>query len=240
MKFENRNPDKPLPGQFLNIKFKDHLDPFLRRPFAVFDFDRKTLSILYKVVGRTTSMLSQLQKNDLIEYLGFLGEPFDRDRTFNKLWVVAGGIGIGGLHLFIKNMKQNNDLELFIGFNTEEEADAFIRFLKPLHIRINAAVMDPKGKSKYFKGNIVKLLKKETKRCDTLFACGPELMLKSLYSDIIQKKRIPAYFSMDAIMACGIGSCMGCTIKIKEKGLTRFKRVCKEGPVFNADHIVWE
>lgn len=238
MKFENKNKDIPLPGQFINLKIRNSLDPLIRRPFAVFDFNSKAISILYKVIGKSTTILSHLHKNDEIEYFGFLGTPFEYAPVNKKTWIIAGGIGIGGIHLFLKKIKLKNNVELFMGFNTKEEASDFKSFLKHLNIKVNISVLE--NYKNFFHGNVIQLIKKNSNSPDFLFACGPEEMLKSLYQNIIQKKNIPAFFSMESIMACGIGSCMGCAIKIREKKTIKLKRVCKDGPVFEANKIIWE
>lgn len=235
---ENKNNDSPKPGQFINIKANNRLDPFLRRPFAVFDFNRKLISILYEVVGETTQLMSALETDDEIEYFGFLGTPFNIDLKRKNIWIIAGGIGIGGINLFLQKIKNNNKAEIFLGFNKTNEARSFLNFFKIKNIKINFAVLE-QSKS-FFHGNVVKLVKKQKNRPDVIFACGPKLMLKNLFQDYIQKNNITAYFSMESIVACGIGSCMGCTIKIRKKNSIKQERVCKDGPVFNAKEIVWE
>lgn len=237
MKFENRNTDQPRACQFINLRINDRLDPFLRRPFAVFDFNKKYISILYKVIGKTTRILSLLKKDDIIEYLGFLGTSFKPDFKKRNIWVVAGGIGIGGVHLFLKQVKASNNVEMFMGFNSTGEAEDFLKFFKIKNIKISLAVLERNKKN--FCGNVVELLKNQESVADIIFACGPKLMLENLYRDFIQEHKITAYFSMESIMACGIGSCMGCNIKIKEGNSIKHKRVCKDGPVFKANQIIW-
>ncbi len=238
LKFENKNPDSPKTGQFINIKINNKLNPFLRRPFAVFDFNKKVISILYKVVGETTQLMSALETDEEIEYFGFLGNPFNINLKNKNIWVAAGGIGIGGINLFLQKIKNHNKIELFLGFNRIREAENISKFLKIKDLKINSAVME-QNKS-FFHGDIVRLIKKQKSKPDAIFACGPEPMLKSLFQEYIQKNNITAYFSLESIMACGIGTCMGCTVKIKEKNSIKQKRVCKDGPVFNAKEIVWE
>ncbi len=237
IKFENKNTDNPKPGQFINIKTENTLSPLIRRPFAVFDYTKKYIFILYKVVGKTTLSMSKLKKGDEIEYFGFLGTPFISNLKNKNIWIIGGGIGIGGLHLFLKKCIAKNKVELFLGLNYKKEADDFKKLLNKLKIKIKISFMEKNNK--FFKGNIVQLLKKENKKPDMIFGCGPQIMLKNLYKSIIKNKSIPSYFSMESIMACGIGTCMGCAIKIKEKDNIKFKRVCKDGPVFNADLILW-
>ena len=83
------------------------------------------------------------------------------------------------------------------------------------------------------------MLKKQKRRPEVIFACGPKPMLEGLYTDFIKKNNIPSYFSMESMMACGIGTCMGCTIKIKENHKFIYKRVCSDGPIFPAESIIW-
>ena len=237
MKFEDKNPDPPGTAQFINIKINSKQDPFLRRPFAVFDHTKKQISILYKVVGKATNLMSKLNKGAEIEYFGFLGKTFNTDIKKKTVWVVAGGIGIGGVNLLLKNIKKCNKTELFLGFNQFREASDLSKFLKTDNVKSHIAVLE-KNK-RYFQGNVVELIKTQKIRPDMIFACGPEMMLAGLYHNFIHKYNIPAFFSLENIMACGIGTCMGCTIKIKEGNKIKQKRVCKDGPVFKAENIVF-
>jgi len=236
--FENKNEDAPGPGQFINIKVNNSFEPFLRRPFAVFDFNRKYLSILFKKVGGTTLFMSQLQPGDFIEYFGFLGMPFPLHFNKKHISIIAGGTGIGGINLFANKFKKNNKIELFLGFNRKTQSSDFMNFFKKDKWILNMACREKS--SSFFQGTVVELFQKRKKKGDIVFACGPQPMLQNLYTDIIKKQNMPAYFLMESIMACGIGSCMGCTLKIKEKNSIKQKRVCKDGPIFNAHEIIWE
>ncbi len=237
MKFENKNPDQPGAAQFINIKINSKQDPLLRRPFAIFNYTKKQISILYKVIGNVTCLMSKLNKGAEIEYFGFLGKAFNTDIKKKTVWAIAGGIGIGGVNLFLNNIKKSNRTELFLGFNQFQEACNLSKFLKTDNVKSHIAVLE-KNK-RYFQGNLVELIKTAKTRPDMIFACGPEMMLSGLYHNFIDKYKIPAYFSMENIMACGIGTCMGCTVKIKEGNKIKQKRVCKDGPVFKAEDIIF-
>lgn len=238
MQFENRNKDLPQSGHFINIRITNIQHTFLRRPFAVFSSSKNSITILYKVVGPTTSQMSTLKKGDTIEYLGFLGNPFNKIIQKKNIWIIAGGIGLGGIHLFYEKMKRRNNIELFLGFNTVKEAHHLSAIIKDKSTKLHIAVMEKQ--KKYIKGNVVNLLLKQKHQPDLIYACGPEIMLKNIWEQYLRSKKIPAFFSMESVMACGIGSCMGCTIKIKDKKGYIFQRVCKEGPIFKVDDIIWD
>lgn len=136
-------------------------------------------------------------------------------------------------------MKKNN-VKLFVGLNYTREVLALNKYLnrKGKRTFLNISVMEKN--SKFFHGDIVNLLIAQKEIPDIIIACGPKEMLKNLYENYIKNNQIEAYFSMENMMACGIGVCMGCNIKIRQEGEDKILRVCKEGPVFKAQDIVWD
>jgi dihydroorotate dehydrogenase electron transfer subunit len=221
--------DKPMdpmvPGQFVMVRINDS-ELFLRRPFSIYEYSRKTLTIMYKVVGKGTESLSRAEKNERVSVLAPLGKGFAIRKRAIYI-IVAGGIGIAGVHALIRKLGKH--AIVFFGCNDSTE----------LPIIESAACMNPYVStldgSYGFHGNVIQLLEKHMvsmKNKDIeVFACGPENMLKSL-KKFLEPEQIPCQASFEERMACGLGLCFGCvkeTIDAKEP----YKRVCKEGPVFD-------
>ncbi|MBM3251783.1 MAG: dihydroorotate dehydrogenase electron transfer subunit, partial [Candidatus Omnitrophica bacterium] len=234
------------PGQFVNILVSEKFEPLLRRPFSVHRINSSNLEILYKAVGKATELLSQKRLGINLNILGPLGNGFSiLDPSFSIL--VAGGIGVAPL-LFLAEQTRiqypASRIKILIGAKNKKDilcAEAF----KNLGCEVKIATEDG---SSGFKGLVTELLKKflatshrpqaisknrKLAACSlkpaAIYACGPKPMLKEI-AKISKNKKIPAQISLEEHMACGIGACFGCVVKTKQG----YKRVCKEGPVFNA------
>lgn len=217
------------PGQFLQLKLKE--EQFLRRPFSIFDQQRDELSILYKVRGTITAKLSTKSKGDSVNIIYPLGKGFEAPSK-PKVLLVAGGTGFAPLNFFAHRYlsKDSQEVKFLIG-TAGKEATSFAEFLKDLKIDVSIATEDGSvGK----KGKVTDLLGDIQISGDCLlYAAGPLDMLKQLHSHIGGK--LKAYFSLERHFACGLGFCWGCVVPTKDG----YKRVCKEGPVFDADLILW-
>ncbi len=213
------------PGQFVMLKVPDR-DIFLRRPFSIYDYSKETVTIVYRVVGKGTQSLSEAKKNENTLVLGPLGNGFSITKR-DAYIVITGGIGVAGVHLLIKSLK--NKARLFYGCSSKEE----LRVIDDI-MRFNPEISTLDG-SDGFKGDIVTLFRKQKKALEgknvEIFTCGPEGMVKSIRKEI-EKTKIPCQVLVEERMACGLGLCFGCAIKtIDEK--EPYKRACKEGPVFD-------
>jgi len=223
-----------LPGQFLNIKVNDAYEPLLRRPLSIHRVKGANIEFLYEVVGRATELLSHRKPGEYLDVIGPLGNGFQlnaKHKTLNIL--VAGGMGVAPL-MFLAEKLVKSKVTVLIGAKTKGQILCDKNF-KDLGCEVKIATDDG---SRGFKGKITDLLKALPLTMDyklsTICSCGPGPMLKEI-SRISKKYNIPAQVSLEEHMACGIGACLGCVVNTKEG----FKRVCKEGPVFNADEIIW-
>jgi len=220
--------DPTVPGQFVMLHIPDN-ELFLRRPFSIYDYRQKTLSLLYKVVGKGTESLSRTVKNAKVSVLCPLGRGFSIKKR-DRYVVVAGGIGIAGVHLLIQRLGKK--ATIFFGCNNADEVPLMGKTAK-----FNPFVSTLDG-SYGFRGNVVQLLEHHIEELEEkdieVFACGPEGMLKSMKA-LLEKKRIPCQASFEERMACGLGLCFGCVKKTVDKE-EPYKRVCKEGPVFD----IWQ
>ncbi len=223
------------PGQFINVKVSDTQEPLLRRPLGIHGITGG-LEILYEVVGEGTAILSQRKPGESLDIVGPLGNGFDyrpEAKSQKPQILVAGGMGVAPL-LFLAEKLKHRKLLVLIGAKTKSQILCAGEF-KKLGCAVKIATDDG---SRSFKGKVTDLLKRELSAIryplSAIYACGPRPMLKEI-SHLSKKYNIPARISLEEHMACGIGACLGCAVKTKEG----FKRVCKDGPVFNAEEIIW-
>jgi len=221
------------PGQFVNIKTTEGLQPLLRRPLSIYRAKGVNIEILYEVVGKGTQLLSQKKSGEILDIIGPLGNGFNLRVT--KLPVlVAGGIGVAPLLFLAERLVASKPLVL-IGARTKDHI-LCEKELKKLGCSVKIATDDG---SRGYKGKVTELLKHLLPtinyKLSTIYACGPKPMLRTI-AEISKSRKIPAQISMEEHMACGIGACLGCVIKTKEG----YKRVCKEGPVFDVKEVIWE
>ncbi len=221
-------------GDFLDIRVNDTYGPLLRRPFSVHTVKDGNVGLLYEVVGQATQILSRRKPGEELDVIGPLGNGFtfkSKHKTFNIL--VAGGMGVAPL-TFLAEKLIKSKVVVLMGAKTKSQIICEKKF-KDLGCEVKIATDDG---SKGFKGYVSELLSKElsTANCQlpTIYACGPKPMLKEV-SRVSKKYTLPAQLSLEEHMACGIGACLGCVVNTKDG----FKRVCKEGPVFSADKIIW-
>ena len=217
--------EKPRPGQFVMIKVPDR-DVFLRRPFSIYDSGDKTISIMYRVVGKGTLALSHAVRGEKVLVLGPIGNGFNIAKR-DACIVVTGGIGVAGVHLLLKHLGKK--AVLFYGCADEDETAA-IEDLMGFNPHI--ATLDG---SLGFHGNVIAMLEKQIKTFAEqdieVFTCGPEGMVKGL-KKTLAKQKIPCQVLMEERMACGLGLCFGCVVKTTDEN-EPYKRACKEGPVFD-------
>jgi len=228
-----------LPGQFVNLKITETFDPLLRRPFSIHRAKGSTIEILYEVVGKGSRILSQKMAGEYLDIIGPLGNGFSVSDSRLAV-LVAGGMGVAPLMFLAQTIRKPLVL---IGAKTKNHilcADEF----KKLGCEVKIATDDG---SLGFKGYVSELLKKTLatgdRRPATIYACGPKPMLKEI-TDISKNYKITAQISLEEHMACGIGACLGCVVETrngKREPRTQFeyKRVCKDGPVFNAEEIIF-
>lgn len=227
-----------VPGQFAMLKVSRGADPLLRRPISIHSVSGGTVSFLYEVVGPGTDLLSRMRPGDEIECIGPLGTGFDvkaavPSRKHMKLPVlVAGGIGVAPLFFLAKEFKKAGAAPLvFIGARTKPLVLCAKEFRK-LGCEVCVATDDG---SAGFHGRVTALLE-ATISHEPLFvyACGPRPMLSEI-ARIAAEDRYFCQVSLEAHMACGIGACLGCVVNTQ----SGFKRVCKDGPVFDSQEIIW-
>lgn len=225
---------KPKPGNFFMLSVDTRLDPLLKRPFSVHNWMGGNFQLLYRVVGKGTNILSKKRPGDVLELIGPLGNSFPIIKNKNII-LVAGGLGIAPLFALAQSVSKRNPL-LFYGTRTRKEVLCNNELRS---ININPVISTDDG-SLGKKGFVTHVLRNFLSQKSSpvsryvLYACGPEPMLKSL-SVITKRHKLKGYIALEQNMACGLGTCLGCVVKT----IHGFKRVCKEGPVFPAEEVVW-
>lgn len=225
------------PGQFLTVRCGGGVAPFLRRPFAVFKTDRSSgrIEILFSTVGEGTRWLADRRPGDVLDLLGPLGKPFEPPQPTGRAVLVAGGVGIASLYLLATELARNG-WRTSVLLGAPSAAALLCRDdLEDLGAAVEVATDDG---SEGHKGPVTDLLPRHLHEADAVFACGPWLMLHKVAA-MCKEARVPCQVSLDRRMACGTGACMGCVVQVRTGRGVQYKRVCKDGPVFPAEEIVW-
>jgi len=231
------------PGQFLMIHLgMETKDPLLRRPFSIHGIeDRNKLMVLYKIVGKGTSLLSTLKEEEPISVIGPLGNGFTLPRPSERTLLMVGGMGIAPLFFLTQVLEkvQKHTINMFLGFSTSKEA-VNIDQLKDLNVDLSLTTEDG---SSGIKGVVTDLLDKYLSqglgKKPVIYACGPRSMLKKIAQKAI-KLNLRCYVSLEGCMACGLGVCQGCAVKAANSQGKPYYYVCQDGPVFSAEMIDWE
>jgi dihydroorotate dehydrogenase electron transfer subunit len=211
------------PGQFVNIKLEGQ---FLRRPISVCDSIEGELTLIYKVVGRGTEQMSQMQAGETLDLLTGLGNGYDTTLTGDHPLLLGGGVGVPPLYMLAKLLRaQGKTVSVVLGFNTKDEIFYENEF-KALGCDVTVTTADGSHGVKGFVTNAMDV--DYTHVC----TCGPEPMLKAVYKACTTDGQ----FSFEERMGCGFGACMGCSCKT----ITGYKRICKEGPIMRKGDILWE
>lgn len=241
-----RKTDDVKPGQFLEVRVSDGLKPFLRKPLSIHSA-RKQIEILYEVVGEGTDLLSKKKPGEVLDIIGPLGNGFDTKLSAKcyplSAILVAGGIGVAPLVALaeriaysVERIADRKKIYVIIGAKTKNQILCDKEF-KKLGCSVIVATEDGSiGK----RGVVTDLLKSLLNAIRyplsaTIYACGPKPMLEAT-AKIAAVNKIPCQVLLEEYMACGIGACLGCAVMTKGG----YKMVCKDGPVFNADEIIWE
>ena len=222
------------PGQFVHIKVTNGLDPLLRRPISIssYDYEQKSLTMIYRKDGRGTSMLADLRPGMHVDILGPLGNGFPAEEVSKgeTALLVGGGIGVPPLYelsnqLVAKGVKVIHVL----GFQTASAVFYEEEFLKNGETYV--ATVDGSYGRKGFVTDVMKEL-----QFDCIYTCGPTPMLRAIEQNYQDKK---VFLSLEERMGCGIGACFACVCKKKDDSTgVSYKKVCSDGPVFRAGEVL--
>jgi dihydroorotate dehydrogenase electron transfer subunit len=219
------------PGQFVMVRCGEGLEHQLRRPLSIHQLDKERLALLFNIAGRGTQWLSQCQAGDELDLLGPLGNGFNIYPDSKNLLLAAGGIGFAPLYYLASSAsKEGRSLKILIGAQTA--VSLYLKHCPP--IKATFFLMTEDG-SEGEKGIITNAISKHIDWADQLFACGPLPMYRTM-ARMPELRNKPVQISLEVRMGCGLGICYGCTVKTKN-GL---KQVCKDGPIFNLEEVLWE
>lgn len=223
------------PGQFVYLKLNGSLDPLLRRPLSIHKIDEKQgrLWLLYQIRGRGTAQFALLREGDAVDVIGPIGKGFNLEIENAPYLLIGGGMGMAPFSFTAQYLTQNNiPWKAIIGARSEKELYTKSDFIS---LGQEAIVTTDDG-SLGFHGTTVEAAAKllENTTFKNILACGPHPMLRAL-SKLGKDCAIPVQVSLEARMACGVGACLGCTVK--KAVSSGYYKVCKDGPVFYSDEV---
>ncbi len=222
------------PGQFINIRLDGK---FLRRPISICDWEGSEITIIYKVVGSGTEQMSWMEAGGQLDILWPLGNGFCIMPDKRPI-LIGGGAGVPPMYGLCKRLlAEGQKPAVILGFRSAEDVFYQERFEA---IGVQTVVTTEDG-STGMQGFVTDALAQLTgqqgasdeSRAETIYACGPEAMLRAI--DKTAPQEIPGQFSFEERMGCGFGACMGCSCKTKYGN----KRICKDGPVLERSEITW-
>lgn len=220
-------------GQFISVYSKDG-SRLLPRPISICEVEGDRLRIVYRTVGKGTKEFSGYGARDTLDVMGPLGNGYTK--LNKKAILMGGGIGIPPMLELARELKNGgydvSDADIVLGYRDE----LFLNEELAQYGRVTIATEDGSAGTK---GNVLDAIKAEGIKGDVIYACGPTPMLRAIKA-YAKENRIECYLSLEEKMACGIGACLACVCKSKEiddHSHVHNKRVCKEGPVFNAEDV---
>lgn len=220
---EGDTSDITKPGQFINIKI-DGL--FLRRPISVFEWDDDSVTVIYKIVGEGTDILSKKKVGDSLDILTGLGNGYNTAKSGETPLLIGGGVGVPPMYCLCKKLiKEKKIPTVILGFNTKDEIFGEDDFRR-LGVKVIVTTVDGSYGEKGFVTDQMNGLD-----YSYFFTCGPMPMFKA----IEKVADTSGQYSFEERMGCGFGACVGCTCKTKYGN----KRICKDGPVLEREEIIW-
>ena len=211
------------PGQFVEIQLPNY---YLRRPISVCDIEDNLLTLIYKTVGEGTAAMAAMSAGTELDILSCLGNGYDLSKAGDHVLLIGGGVGVPPLFYAAKDLRnQGKQVRVVLGFGSRREVFAEEDFRR-LGCDVSVCTMDGNYGTK---GVVTDLL---TTPAPFYYACGPLPMLRALVRTLGTNGQL----SMEERMGCGVGICVGCSIETR----SGVKRVCKEGPVFDAGDIIWK
>jgi dihydroorotate dehydrogenase electron transfer subunit len=219
------------PGQFVHLKVGPTWDPLLRRPMSIFRIRPTGVSLMVRDVGRGSHLITRSKPGDLLDCLGPLGRGFTLDSRSRRLLMVGGGYGVAPLIALAElALPRGTEVVLLVGASTAEHV--FPAREVPAAVEYHTATMDG---SLGHHGYVTELVPRYVDWADAVYGCGPHGMLESLTRECRARPSLPLQLAMEQQMGCAMGVCLGCVTPT----VRGFKRVCRDGPVFTAEELVW-
>ena len=224
------------PGQFVSVYTTD-ASKLLPRPISICEIDKeaKKLRLVYRVTGEKTGtkQFSELKAGDYVPVIGPLGNGFPLEKALEKrAFLIGGGIGVPPILELAKQIGCEKK-QIIVGYRNDET------FLKTEFEQNGEVYISTEDGSAGTKGNVMDAIRENGLEADIIYACGPTPMLRAI-KNYAEENGIECYISLEERMACGIGACLACVCKTKEKdhhSNVHNKRICKDGPVFLATEV---
>lgn len=224
------------PGQFISVYTNDG-SKLLPRPISICEIDKAAgrLRIVYRVTGKDTGteQFSKMSAGDTVPVIGPLGNGFPYEKAAGKkVFLMGGGIGVPPILELAKQMKCEKK-QILAGYRDAQT------FLREEFEQNGALYISTEDGSVGTKGNVMDAIRENGLTADMIFACGPTPMLRAIKT-YAEENGIECYISLEERMACGIGACLACVCKSKEKdhhSNVNNKRICKDGPVFLSTEV---
>ena len=225
------------PGQFISMYTNDG-SKLLPRPISICEIDTETskLRVVYRVTAEKTGteQFSKMKAGDTLPIIGPLGNGFPLEAGKGKrAFLIGGGIGVPPILELAKQL--DCEKQIIMGYR---DADTF---LKEQFEENGTVYISTEDGSVGTKGNVMDAIRENGLEADIIYACGPTPMLRAI-KQYAEEQGIECYISLEERMACGIGACLACVCQSKEKdhhSNVNNKRICKDGPVFNAEEVEW-
>lgn len=258
-----------LPGQFVQILCRDPESngatsqdrAMLRRPFSIAGLQRRAddveLSVIGRVIGPGTSWLNSRREGDAVSLLGPLGRAFDLSATDGESILIAGGVGLPPIRWLAEVLRAGNlNCKCIFGAQTRafiplalrgepDKSGEFGPFAEEFAMIDAPIAITTDDGSCGMRGRVTDCLARHLPRVDAsrarVFACGPEPMLRAI-ADLCAQHDISCSLAMERVMGCGMGTCQSCVIPVRDPAAVdewRYALCCTEGPVFDAQHILW-
>lgn len=221
---------KAKPGQFVEVRVRDALDPFFRRPVSIFNADGVYLDLLVRTVGRGTELMTEWETGQEIDVIGPLGRGFSWESSEKRFLLAGGGIGVAPLHFLVRRLNQEGKAARM--FFSPERDKAVLDAFEP------GLEMEPRFAANRNEVVPAFLQILEAEAPDRVSVCGPDAFMEAV-AKACGVRGIPAQVSMESRMACGIGICLGCVIPIRSGEGIIYKKVCSDGPVFLGEEVVF-
>ena len=225
-------------GQFINVEVFDiSTAPFLKRPISIYNIDRdkNIIEFIFQIRGQGTKIIADKKAGESLCVLGPLGAGFTTSK-FKNIAIVGGGIGIFPLYGLAKESIKTGQVTTYLGFRDKSLVILENEFKKVS----NSLVITTDNGTYGQKGCGIDCLLKDlaSKKFDAVFACGPLPMLRAV-KKAAKDNNIYCEVSLEERMGCAIGACMGCSVQLEtDSGEVKYARVCKDGPVFNANSVI--
>jgi dihydroorotate dehydrogenase electron transfer subunit len=229
--------DDPQPGAFIHLLVPGKGRFFLRRPFSILDCDEETISLLIVEKGTGTQIMRGLAVGELLDLIGPLGSAFPR-MPGKRVLALGGGVGLAPLYYYWRHRNEDDCSSFRLLYGARNRDDLFIDNFEWDPDQVGFSSDDG---SYGFQGTIVDFAEREIERsgADVIFSCGPNPMLRAA-AEFAARQGLPHYVSLENRMACALGACRACVVLAKIGDEVKYRTVCTDGPVFDADTLVWE